>query len=57
MTTSYADDQPIVDQFIRLFGHRPSAQELQRYEHARAGLSAHLPARMRRRAARLITRV
>jgi hypothetical protein len=60
MTTSYpagTGDQPLVHQFVRLFGHRPSARELQQYERARAGLAAHLPARIRRNAARMITRV
>lgn len=60
MTTSYytADtgDRTTVQQFTRLFGHRPTPQELAQYEHARAGLAVHLPARIRRRAARLVTR-
>ena len=59
MTTSYSastGDQTLTHQFIRLFGHRPSARELQQYERARAGLAAHLPARIRRNAARMITR-
>ncbi|GAB7005633.1 hypothetical protein JCM18899A_31060 [Nocardioides sp. AN3] len=59
MTTSYTaetGDQPLIHQFIRLFGHRPTPYELERYERARARLSGHLPARIRRNAARLITR-
>lgn len=60
MTTSYpagTGDQPLTSQFIRLFGHRPSTRELQQYERARAGLVAHMPARIRRHAARMITRL
>ena len=64
MTTSYLaghGDQALIHQFIRVFGHRPTPHELERYQRARAGLSAQqpaqLPARLRRRAARLITRL
>ena len=60
MTTSYtADggDQPLVHQFIRVFGHRPTPPELERYVRARESLLAHLPARVRLRTARLITRL
>jgi hypothetical protein len=60
VTTSYpagAGDQSLTRQFIRLFGHRPSARELQQYERARAGLTAQMPARIRRNAARMITRL
>ncbi|MDH2416477.1 hypothetical protein [Nocardioides sp. CER19] len=61
MTTSYyaaeAGDQSIVEQFTRLFGHRPTPHELEQYRRARAGLAAALPARIRRRAARMVTRL
>jgi hypothetical protein len=61
MTTSYytagTGDQPIIEQFTRLFGHRPTPQELDLYQRARAGLAAQLPARIRRRAARMVTRL
>lgn len=60
MTTSYTagtGDQPLIQQFIRLFGHRPTAQELQQYQRARAGLVVYLPARIRRNAARIVTRL
>lgn len=54
-----ADDEEraLVHQFIRLFGHRPSLDELDRYRSAHAGVAVHLPARLRRGAARLITRL
>jgi hypothetical protein len=60
MTTSYIaenNDQLLTHRFIRLFGHRPTAQELEHYQRARASLSGHLPARIRRHAARLVTRL
>lgn len=60
MTTDYTTvtgEQPLVHQFIRLFGHRPTPAELLHYRRARAGLAAHLPARLRRHAARMITRL
>ncbi|GAA1959877.1 hypothetical protein GCM10009798_19340 [Nocardioides panacihumi] len=60
MTSNYTpdiSDQPLIRQFVRLFGHRPTPRELQQYERARSGISAQLPARMRRRAARMLTRV
>jgi hypothetical protein len=60
MTTTYmtdASDPQLIRQFVRAFGHRPTPQELQRYQIARTRLSAHLPARIRRGAARMITRL
>ena len=60
MTSSYiagTGDQPLIEQFVRIFGHRPTPRELEQYQRARAGLSAQLPARLRRQAARMITRL
>jgi hypothetical protein len=54
---SDSDDQPLVHQFIRRFGYRPTPDELSRYEHARASLAVQIPARVRRRVARIITRM
>ncbi|HEY0888431.1 MAG TPA: hypothetical protein VGE38_02330 [Nocardioides sp.] len=48
-------DQPLVHQFIRLFGHRPSAAELAAYARVRADLQARRPVRLKM--ARLITRL
>lgn len=58
MTASYAGQRhrSLTEQFTRVFGHAPSATELAQYQRARARLRAHLPARLRRRTARLITR-
>lgn len=60
MSTTYTtdrNDSQLVRQFVRAFGHRPTPQELQRYQIARTRLSAQLPARIRRGAARMITRL
>jgi hypothetical protein len=59
MATSYTTDidQPLIHQFIRLFGHRPTPLELERYQRARASLTGQLPARLRRHAARMVTRL
>jgi hypothetical protein len=61
MSTSYtvtdSDNQPLVHQFIRKFGYRPTPDELSRYERARVSLAVQIPARARRRAARIITRM
>ncbi len=52
-----AGEQPLVHQYIRLFGHRPSPEELERYRRAQGNVAAYLPSRLRRGAARLITRL
>lgn len=55
MTESNA--QQLSNQFSRVFGHPPTPHELERYQQARARLAEHLPARAKRRAALLITRL
>jgi hypothetical protein len=50
-------DAPLVHQFVRVFGRRPSAQDLQRYQSVRAGLALQAPPRLRVRAARIVTRL
>lgn len=50
-------DQPLVHQFIRLFGRRPTPQELEQFQNARAAIAGERPLRLRHRAARLITRL
>lgn len=60
MPTSYkteANTQQLTHQFNRVFGHPPTPEELERYERARSRLAEHLPARVKRRAALLITRL
>jgi hypothetical protein len=49
--------QELSYQFSRVFGHSPTASELERYQRARTSLAERLPARVRRRAALLITRL
>jgi hypothetical protein len=59
-TTIYKTDfahQPLSQRFAQVFGHEPSTEELDRYRRARESLAAQLPARLRRRAALLITRL
>ena len=55
MTTSYQNqgDQPLVHQFIRQFGHRPTAAELERFQATQAPDLAVI-GKMRQRLARLI---
>ena len=50
------DDMPLVHQFIRVHGRRPTPEELR--DHQRSGLLLYLQVRhgLRRRAARIITR-
>lgn len=58
--TSYRTDpntNQLTHQFGRVFGRQPTPEELERYERARSRLAEHLPARVKRRAALLITRV
>lgn len=57
MTTDYPahGDQPAVHQFIRRFGRRPSAAELERFQATQAPDLAVL-AKMRHRLAHLIMR-
>jgi hypothetical protein len=50
-------DQALVHQFIRLVGHRPTAEELRRYQHHRTQAALRLSAHLRRSAARLIARL
>jgi hypothetical protein len=53
---SFTDpDQALVHQYIRVFGHRPTPEELARYRRAQLGMAVQLPARLRRGAARIIT--
>jgi hypothetical protein len=49
--------QELSDQFNRAFGRTPTGWELERYQHARISLAGRLPARIKRRAAQLITRL
>lgn len=44
-------------QFIRLFGRRPTAEELTRYQQAQVRVHTRTPSRFRRDAARLISRL
>ena len=46
-----------VHQFIRLFGRRPTEAELAKYRRAQARVRTRVPAKLRRDAARLITRL
>lgn len=48
--------QVLERQFIRLFGHAPTPEELERYRRALTLLSLRRPGRLRRGAARFITR-
>lgn len=50
-------DGALAQQFIRLFGHSPTAAELDRYRRARSRLRLRQPGRLRRGAARLIVRL
>ena len=50
-------DQALVHHYIRVFGRRPTADDLVRYQRARSRLSLGFPARARRRAAQLIVRL
>ena len=50
-------DQALVHHFIRVFGHRPTPEELARYQRARSSLRMRLPARARRRVAQIIVRL
>lgn len=49
-------DPVLIHQYIRLFGHVPTAAELDRYRRARTRVSLRLPGRARRGTARLIAR-
>lgn len=49
-------DPRLVQQFIRLFGRAPTPGELDRHRRARTRLSLRRPVRLRRGAARFITR-
>jgi hypothetical protein len=49
-------DQALVHQFIRLFGRVPTPTELERYERARTRVRLRLPHRVRREAARIVSR-
>lgn len=50
-------DQVLVHQFIRLFGRRPTAEELARYQYARTGIGVRQPSNVRVRLAQLVTRL
>jgi hypothetical protein len=50
-------DQPLVHQFIRLFGRVPTPAELDRYQRSRADAARRLSSRVRQRAAQLIHRL
>ena len=58
MTASYPtqDDQPLVHQFIRRFGRRPTADELDRFQESQAAVGSAVRAKVRHRLARLIMR-
>ncbi|GAA1971331.1 hypothetical protein GCM10009798_35250 [Nocardioides panacihumi] len=58
MTTSHPSqgDQPLVHEYIRRFGRRPSAAELEKFRASQAPDLAVL-AKMRHRLAHLITRI
>jgi hypothetical protein len=56
-STGSASDRELVAQFVRLFGHAPTATELARYRRARSRVALRLPLRARRGAARLIVRL
>lgn len=56
-STTPATDQPLVHQYIRLFGRRPTETDLLRYQQAQSRVTGRLPARVRRGVARVITRL
>jgi len=52
-----ADETPLVHQFIRLHGRRPTDAELRDYRRSGLLLQVEIRHRLRRRAARIITRL
>jgi hypothetical protein len=51
------DAHLVVHQYIRLFGRRPTAQELAQYRAARSRVRYRMGSRLRRRVATLVTRL
>ncbi|GAB7007570.1 hypothetical protein JCM18899A_50450 [Nocardioides sp. AN3] len=54
--TTPTQDQPLVHQFIRRYGRRPTEEELARFEARRAEGTAVVTLGLRRQLARLITK-
>lgn len=51
------DSAPTAARFQQLFAHEPSPQELARFRSAHQALALRVPARVRRAAGRVITRL
>jgi hypothetical protein len=51
------DDHVLVHQYIRLFGRRPTPEQLTQYRTAKARVRHRLRFRVRRRTARVLTRL